>query len=256
MNKIKKMKDKKTKIKMNDDEAKRKLKEWIDGLSPEIIKNLEITLSAVIFCDEVYSVDSLNLSNAPITAFKFPQRGVDEEIALALLEKIMYRIGYDKMAIENGRITLVPDTVELLKYAQFVVNKEINAKKTTSKKAVIIPIKTVLLSSQNYFLEINNGEKTISFKSRKEDEALGKETKQFKVLHCLWELRQEITKNNKITIKGHPLSLKELAQTSGCKSEGAVYKHIIRLNDRFKMEGVAIEIKGENGNYRLIVNKA
>jgi len=43
---------------------------------------------------------------------------------------------------------------------------------------------------------------------------------------------------------------------SGSESTEAAYKHIQRLNNRFKGEGVAIEIAGENKKYRLIINIA
>lgn len=119
-------------------------------------------------------------------------------------------------------------------------------------KATLIPIKNATLDEKNYLLEINNGEKIISFKSKKKGKGLEKETKLFKILYHLWDYRW-IHKNNKVIKKGDYISLDNLAKN--CESTEAAYKHIQRLNDRFKDEGVAIEIRGENEKYRLIVNK-
>lgn len=118
-----------------------------------------------------------------------------------------------------------------------------------------ILIKDARLDESNYFLEINNGEKIISFKSKKKGSGLEKETKQFKVLYHLWDFRWEL-KDSKVLKKGDYASLDSLARGSGSESKEAAYKHIQRLNNRFKNEGVAIEIKGENEKYRLIINKA
>ena len=135
-----------------------------------------------------------------------------------------------------------------------------------------ILIKDARLDEQNYLLEINNGEKVISFKSKKkikeldfeedltqeEKEQLGRETlktKQWKILYHLWDFRWEL-KDGRVLKKGDYTSLDNLVRGSGSKNTEAAYKHIQRLNNRFKDEGVAIEIKGENEKYRLIINKA
>ena len=55
--------------------------------------------------------------------------------------------------------------------------------------------------------------------------------------------------------KGDYASLENLVKGSGSGSTEAAYKHIQRLNNRFRNEGVAIEIRGKNGKYRLVVNK-
>ena len=124
--------------------------------------------------------------------------------------------------------------------------------KTISTK---ILIKDARLDEQNYLLEINNGGKVISFKSKKKGSGLEKETKQFKVLYHLWDFRWEL-KNGRVLKKGDYTSLDNLVKGSGSKSIGAAYKHIQRLNNRLKNEGVTIEIEGENEKYRLIINKA
>lgn len=122
-------------------------------------------------------------------------------------------------------------------------------------KATRILIKDARLDEQNYFLEINNGEKLISFKSKKKGSGLEKETKRFKTLYHLWDFRWEL-KGSRVLKKGNLISLDNLMKGGGIKSTGAAYSHIKGLNNRFKNEGVAIEIEGENEKYRLIINKA
>ena len=126
--------------------------------------------------------------------------------------------------------------------------------KNMSNDAAQLSIKNIRLDEQNYLLEINKGEKIISFKSKKKGEGLEKETKLFKILFHLWDYRQEL-KGNKIIKKGSFVSLDNLKIGSGSKNPKAVYKQIQRLNGRFKKEGVAIEIKGQNEKYHLIINK-
>ena len=104
-------------------------------------------------------------------------------------------------------------------------------------------------------MEINNGEKLISFKSKKKGIGLEKETKRFKTLYQLWDFRWEL-KGSRVLKKGSIISLDNLMKGGEIKSTGAVHSHIKGLNNRFKNEGVAIEIKGENEKYRLIINKA
>ncbi|MEW6407785.1 MAG: hypothetical protein AB1465_03785 [Patescibacteria group bacterium] len=130
--------------------------------------------------------------------------------------------------------------------------------KTTNKPIIKtlpnISIKNAQLDEKNYILEINNGEKILSFKSKKKGVGLEKETKQFKILYHLWDFRWEL-KDNKVIKRGDFVSLDNLVKNCGSKSNEAAYKHIQRLNNRFQKEGIAIEIKGENEKYRLIINK-
>ncbi len=123
------------------------------------------------------------------------------------------------------------------------------------KPAPPVIIKDARLDEKNYLLEINSGGKIISFKSKKKGEGLEKETKQFKILCHLWEFRWEL-KDGRVLKKGDYASLDNLAREGGSESTGAAYKQIQRLNSRFIDEEVAIEIKGENEKYRLIINKA
>src|SRR3989338_11018135 len=170
---------------MGDDKAKRKLKEWIDGLSPETIKNLEITLSTAIPVVEIYKSNS----SIPLSAFGFSQKGISEEFALRLLENIG---GAKTWTLVGGRrITISLDGFALLRYAQLIINKKTGTKITKPGENITTSIKDARLDEQNYLLEINNGEKIISFKSKKQGEGLEKETKQFKILYQLWEFRWE-----------------------------------------------------------------
>ena len=121
-------------------------------------------------------------------------------------------------------------------------------------KPVPLPIKDIKIDASNYMIEINNGEKFLSFKSKKGASGLDKETKAFKILYHLWDFRWEM-KNNKILLKGDFASLENLKRGTGCKTNGAVQQHIKRLNGRFWDEGLSIEISGENGKHRLVINK-
>jgi len=155
---------------------------------------------------------------------------------------------YSKQNYTGGvRFYLTGLNIEKLKrYKKTQGNSETN--KTT------ITIKNIRLDDENYFLEINDGEKIIPFKSRKKGKGLGKETKQFKILYHLWDFRWEL-KDDNVLKKGEFVSLDNLARGSGSESKGAAHKHIQRLNTRFENEGVAIKISGENEKYRLIINK-
>ena len=178
----------------------------------------------------------------------------------------------NKMIEENTKLKNKPYTVEgylvkpiepkfsrLCEEYKRKANEKSEEKTTLQKpndnKVVQLSIKNTRLDGQNYFLEINNGEKIISFKSKKDGEGFGKETKLFKILFHLWDFRWEL-KDGSVLKKGNFISLDNLTVGSGGGSSTATYKQIQRLNDRFKNEGVAIEIKGENGKYRLIINKA
>ena len=116
-------------------------------------------------------------------------------------------------------------------------------------------IKDVRLDKQNYQLEINNGEKIISFKSRKKGKGLEKETKLFNILCHFWDFRWEELKNHKVLKKGDWVSLGNLTIASKSDSEQAAYKSIQRLNTRFTREGAAVEIQCENERYRLVIYK-
>lgn len=115
-----------------------------------------------------------------------------------------------------------------------------------------MPIKDIQLDDKNYLLKINKGDKIISFKSKKGEDDLEKETKQFKILYQLWDFRRE-TKGSRITEQGDYVSLGNLTKGSGSKNTESTYKHIQRLNKRFRENGLAIQIKGKDGKYRLII---
>jgi len=136
-----------------------------------------------------------------------------------------------------------------------IVNPPQKQKKEVETAPQKIAIKNVRLDETNYLLEINKGEKFVSFKSKKSGAGLEKETKVFKILFHLWDFRQEV-KSGGITLKGNPVSLNNLKRGSGCPSDEAVYQHIKRINKLFETKGLSIKIEGENGKYTLIIYKS
>jgi len=117
-----------------------------------------------------------------------------------------------------------------------------------------IKVHDIKLIEGSYLLEVNKGEKVVSFKSRKKGEGFDQETKQFKILFYLWEFRREL-KDSKVLIKGNFTSLENLKRGSGCPSVKATYQHIKRINALFEKNNLPIEIRGENERYRLVINK-
>ncbi len=175
------------------------------------------------------------------------------------------------------------DFFAILKPSKSLLLKELDSQKKkveiskplvahSKVKLTPLPIRDIRMDEDNCFLEINGGERFVSFKSKKkvkkpdpaeyltreEEEHLkreAKKTKQWKILYHLWDFRWEM-KNNKVLRKGDFVSLANLKRGTGCKTNGAVFQHIKRLNGRFKNEGLSIEIIGENEKYRLVINKA
>ncbi len=139
-------------------------------------------------------------------------------------------------------------------------------------KLTPLPIREIRMDEDNCFLEINGGERFVSFRSKKkikkpepeeyltpeEEDHLKREikkTKQWKVLFHLWDFRWEM-KDDKVLRRGDVFSLANLRRMTECETTGAVKQHIKRLNNRFKNDGLSIEIIGENEKYRLVINKA
>ena len=175
------------------------------------------------------------------------------------------------------------DFFAILGPSQSLLLKELDSQKKKVKiskplvarfkaKLAPLPIRDIRMDEGNCFLEINGGERFVSFRSKKKvkqpepEEYLTpeekdhlkreiKKTKQWKVLFHLWEFRWEM-KNNKVLRRGDIATLGNLKRATGCKTIGAVQQNIKRLNWRFKNEGLSIEIIGENEKYRLVINKA
>jgi len=190
----------------------------------------------------IKNLGSLTLINQNFASFAITEP--NKELLLKEKEKWLRMGGDEEQSVQKIEITKLPE-LEI---------KETETKKVILKKEPVVLIKNARLDGQNYLLEINGGDKIISFKSKKKGNGFEKETKQFKILYHLWDFHWEI-KNGKIINKGDFASLNNLTTSSGSESTEATYKHIQRLNDRFKKEGVAIEITGENEKYRLIINK-
>lgn len=130
--------------------------------------------------------------------------------------------------------------------------KIIKIESEVSKPAEQIKIKKITLRQDDLMLEINGGKKIISFKARK-SKGESEETKFFKIIYHLWDYRQEIGKNGKVTKQGEWVTLKNLA-TGAESTEGATTRNVSRLRDIFKTEGVPIQIEpSNNSRYKLII---
>lgn len=113
-------------------------------------------------------------------------------------------------------------------------------------------IKTIKLLSEDLLLEINGGKKIISFKARK-NKGENEETKFFKMIHHFWDFRDEISKSGKKIRQGQWVTLENLAKGAG-STQGATSKNIGRLREKFKTEGVTIDLLPSNsGRYKLVI---
>lgn len=143
----------------------------------------------------------------------------------------------------------------LISKAVFSPTPVIDAKileNSLAKPVEQIKIRKITLRQEDLMLDINGGTKIIPFKARKskgEDE----ETKLFKIVYHLWDFREEISKSGKLAKQGEWVTLKNL--TKGAEStDGSTTRNVSRLRDKFKADGVAIEIKSsKNGKYKLVV---
>lgn len=178
-------------------------------------------------------------------------------------EKILYYKGPINFAYETKykkpifEVTLPKDFSDICDKKITQLQSEIGNGQPYSKRGIFTPIKQIkikkiTLRPEDLILEINDGDKIITFRNRKGKEE-NKETKFFKIIYHLWDFREEIGKNGKMTKKGEWITLENL--TKGAKStKGATTKNVSRLRDMFKKEGVAIEIKSSNnGRYKLII---
>jgi len=168
----------------------------------------------------------------------------------------------------EGKEALKKEAIEEIK---------VNQETADAKKPKQIKIKHIRLDGDDCFLEINNGAKIISFKSKKkikkywnleerptkeEEEELKREalkTKKFKILTELWRFRWEKV-SEKIRkaagVGSDYTTLQNLTRYSDCESNEATRKHIYRLNKIFENEGVPIEIEIKNDKViRLIIDK-
>lgn len=115
-----------------------------------------------------------------------------------------------------------------------------------------VEIKSIKLDERNYQLNINRGQKIISFSSKRKLEGLEKEVKLFKILAHLWEFRREIKRGKMIT-GGNFEPIENLQKTSGSKSIGATKKAVSRLNSLFEEENMPIKIDSPRYKYRLAI---
>lgn len=141
-----------------------------------------------------------------------------------------------------------PDLKKLKKY-KVKLAKSIA---TTSDIPLIIAINHASLYKEKMLLEINHGEKNLSFYPRKISLNKGDGTKTFKILSVLWEKREE-KKGKKTSRNGDFISATNLKRLSGCQNDDAVYQHIKRLNARFAKEGLKIKIVGRKNEFRIMI---
>lgn len=123
----------KAKKDMDNEKAKHNLKGWIDNLSPETIKNLEITLSAAIPVTEIWETRGYDI--IPLSAFSFPQKGISDGAALMLLESIGDKVNSEIKEIYYNdfpalRIS-IGETTKVLKYVQQLVADKLADEKPT-----------------------------------------------------------------------------------------------------------------------------
>lgn len=158
--------------------------------------------------------------------------------------------------------TVITDLIESAE--KDIIDTSINEINATTTQTVSnynhpITIKKVHLREENYLLEINEGDKIISFRSKKGGKGTEKEKKVFKILIHLWQIARW-EKIGNVTKKATDMmdfaTLKNLKKDSGCPTEGAVKKQLNRLNKRFKEENVPIIIECKNENCRIIIHKS
>lgn len=202
-----------------------------------------------------------------------PHIGIEEQVkVLDDLKKKSIIGGFKKrtdfFAILKPSKSLLLDELEGQK-KKVEISKPLVAR--SKIKLAPLPIGDIRMDEDNCLLEINGGERFVSFRSKKKTKKLEpeeyqtqeekdhlkreiKKTKQWKILYHLWDFHWEM-KNNKVLRKGDVVSLENLKRVTSCKTTGAVKQHIKRLNNRFKNDGLSIEIIGENEKYRLVINK-
>jgi len=171
---------------------------------------------------------------------------------------------FEKVPVPQIIITLINEYKE---YATSYLSMKKKCEKNDFKKALRIKQKMfnepgyskmkVRLDNKDYFLEINDGEKVIPFKSNKQTSSDDKAKLQYKILRWFFEYGTWVYRNGKLIKRNKEeqdiMSLDHLRQKFRCPSVGAVQKHIYRINKIFKNEKVPLEIVGKNNQYRLII---
>ncbi len=114
-------------------------------------------------------------------------------------------------------------------------------------------VKHIRLSENRYLLEINNEERIISFKSKKQKDEGDEKTKIFKILCHFWEFRTEFKNGKNIAEESDWVTIENLKRASGCESIDATYKQIKRLEKKFEKNDLPIKIEAINEKYRLII---
>jgi hypothetical protein len=127
---------------------------------------------------------------------------------------------------------------------QFVATSEFNSQTDD------YIVKDIKLDKINYILNINNGKRFVSFKSRKGKKDIDAETKLFKIFYHLWEFKWEYKKGNS-SIKGEWVAKSNLLIQSK-NTESGLDALLGRL--RKKLSGLPITIESNNaGKYRMAI---
>lgn len=122
----------------------------------------------------------------------------------------------------------------------------------------LIIIERVRLDESNLMLIVNDGQREISFKSKKSGSEQDKATKLFKVLRLLWDCRSEIKNGKRLKLKkilAEFMTLDNLKRNSESPTVGATRQIIKRLNAIFRQNGLPMFVQEEKGKYKLIIKK-
>ncbi|MFA5360056.1 MAG: hypothetical protein WC349_03835 [Patescibacteria group bacterium] len=121
-------------------------------------------------------------------------------------------------------------------------------KQRTTDRGIIV--KNIKLDVVNYILKINNDEKFVSFKSKKDGEGIDAETKLYKIFRHLWDYKWTYKKDNLLE-RGEWVAKNNLL-IQGKTTGGGLDALLGRLRKR--LSGLPIIIEPNNaGKYRLVI---
>lgn len=116
------------------EENKIKLRDLIENLSMETVKDLDILLSAVIPIGEVVGSNYFKFSALPLSNYGFDKKGLDEDRVRWLINAIASETDdYEKeLLVENDKLVITLEGVEMLKYVKEAVIEKLKQKKPES----------------------------------------------------------------------------------------------------------------------------
>ena len=221
-------------------QSEENLEKWVESLSPETLKDLEAMLAVVIPHSEVAGTNPLGFSYFSIEFLKFSQKGVDEERALNLLDAIRWKTGNKGIAVEDGKIFLTLEIVDLLKQIrELVADRFIEGKQETGTQRL-------RWDAQNGILRY--GDIAHSFQRGKRDTA-----PRFKFFRALWEERQHQGRNAQAK-KGTRFSIKAWADKMEI-TETAIESMTKDVNRILREKKFPAKIERDNGLLLIVVEK-